>query len=129
MAGTWRRHSWSIYGNLEQKIVQGVEVALAGRHEDYSDFGQTDTGKASLRVEPVRGALRGTASTGFRAPTLQQEHYSSASTINVGGQLLPVSALPVDSPAGIALGASRSSRSARSITRWALCSTPCRAST
>jgi iron complex outermembrane receptor protein len=105
-AGLWRRHAWSAYINAEQTLVRGIEVALAGRHEDYSDFGTTNTGKASLRVEPVRGlALRGTASTGFRAPTLQQEHYSSASTINVGGQLLPVSALPVDSPAGIALGA------------------------
>jgi len=105
-AGLWKRHAWSVYANAEQKIVQGVEVALAARHEDYSDFGKTDTGKASLRIEPVRGiALRGTASTGFRAPTLQQEHYSSASTINVSGVLLPVSALPVDSAAGIALGA------------------------
>jgi len=105
-AGLWRRHSWSAYVNAEQKIVQGVEVSLAGRHEDYSDFGKTDTGKASLRLEPVHGlAFRGTASTGFRAPTMQQQHYSSASTINVGGVLLPVSALPVDSVAGIALGA------------------------
>ena len=105
-AGLWKRNAWSLYLNAEQKIVQGVDIALAGRHEDYSDFGTTDTGKASLRLEPVRGfALRSTASTGFRAPTLQQEHYSSASTINVGGVLLPVSALPVDSVAGIALGA------------------------
>lgn len=105
-AGTFKRHSWSAYINLEQTLVEGVEVALAGRHEDYSDFGTTDTGKASIRIEPVRGfAVRGTASTGFRAPTLQQQHYSSASTINVGGVLLPVQALPVDSPAAIALGA------------------------
>ncbi|MDI1295353.1 MAG: TonB-dependent receptor, partial [bacterium] len=105
-AGAWHRHNMSLYINLEQAIVDGVEVALAGRHEDYSDFGATDTGKASIRIEPVRGfALRGTASTGFRAPTLQQRHYASASTINVGGVLLPVSALPVDSAAAIALGA------------------------
>ncbi len=105
-AGKWKRTAWSAYVNVEQKLLPGVEVALAGRHEDYSDFGKTDTGKASARFEPVKGfALRGTASTGFRAPTLQQQHYSSASTINVGGVLLPVSALPVDSAAGIALGA------------------------
>jgi len=105
-AGKWSRDNWSAYLNLEQKVVDGVEVALAGRHEDYSDFGTTDTGKASIRIEPVKGfAIRGTASTGFRAPTLQQQHYSSASTINVGGVLLPVSALPVDSTAAIALGA------------------------
>lgn len=106
MAGNWKRKAWSAYVNLEQTLLPGVDVALAGRHEDYSDFGKTDTGKFSARVEPVKGfALRGTASTGFRAPTLQQQHYSSASTINVSGVLLPVSALPVDSPAGIALGA------------------------
>jgi iron complex outermembrane receptor protein len=105
-AGTFSRHSWSAYLNLEQKLIDGVEVALAGRHEDYSDFGTTNTGKASIRIEPVTGvALRGTASTGFRAPTLQQQHYASASTINVGGVLLPVQALPVDSPAAVALGA------------------------
>lgn len=105
-AGEWKRHAWSAYVNAEQELASGVEVALAARHEDYSDFGTTDIGKASLRIEPMRGlAFRGTASTGFRAPTLQQQHYSSASTINVGGVLLPVSALPVDSPAGIALGA------------------------
>lgn len=105
-AGSWSRHSWSVYGDLEGTIIKGVDVGLAGRHEHYSDFGDTSTGKASLRVELVRGfALRGTASTGFRAPTLQQEHYSSASTINVNGVLLPVQALPVDTPAAIALGA------------------------
>lgn len=105
-AGKWNRDNVSAYLNLEQKIAQGLEIALAARHEGYSDFGTTDTGKASIRIEPVGGfALRGTASTGFRAPTLQQQYYSSASTINVGGVLLPVSALPVASTAAIALGA------------------------
>lgn len=109
-SGTWRRHNWSAYVNLEGSLAEGVEFGLAGRHEDYSDFGTTDTGKASLRIEPVRGiAIRGTASTGFRAPTLQQQHYASASTIGVvidGVNVLrPVQALPVDSPAARALGA------------------------
>jgi iron complex outermembrane receptor protein len=109
-SGTWDRNNWSAYLNLEQKIVEGFEIGLAGRHEDYSDFGTTDTGKASVRIEPVTGfAVRGTASTGFRAPTLQQQHYASSSTIGVTvdgvNVLLPVQALPVDSPAAIALGA------------------------
>lgn len=105
-AGRWNRDNISLYLALEQQIAEGLEVGLAGRHESYSDFGTTNTGKASIRLEPIRGfAVRGTVSTGFRAPTLQQQHYSSASTINVGGVLLPVSALPVDSPAAIALGA------------------------
>lgn len=109
-SGTWSRDNWSAYINLEQKIVEGFEIGLAGRYEDYSDFGTTTTGKASARIEPFRGfAIRGTASTGFRAPTLQQQHYASASTIGVvidGVNVLrPVQALPVDSPAARALGA------------------------
>jgi iron complex outermembrane receptor protein len=109
-SGSWGRDNWSLYANIEGAIAEGVEFGLAGRHEDYSDFGTTDTGKVSLRIEPVRGiALRGTASTGFRAPTLQQQHYASSSTIGVviNGEnvLRPVQALPVDSPAARALGA------------------------
>ncbi|VWX54601.1 TonB-dependent siderophore receptor [Novosphingobium sp. 9U] len=110
-AGSWKRSNWSAYINLEQKIVTGVEVALAGRHEDYSDFGTTDTGKASLRIEPISGlAFRGTVSTGFRAPTLQQQHYASSSTIGVllpgatATILAPVRTLPVDDPAAVAWG-------------------------
>ncbi|KKW90019.1 TonB-dependent receptor plug domain-containing protein [Sphingobium chungbukense] len=109
-SGKWSRNNWSAYINLEQKIIEGFEIGLAGRHEDYSDFGTTDTGKVSARIEPVKGfALRGTASTGFRAPTLQQQHYASSSTIGVPvngvNVLLPVQALPVGSPAAVALGA------------------------
>ena len=53
----------------------------------------------------------GRSANGFRAPTLAQEHYASSSTIGVQLTpdetlvLYPVSALPVNSPAAIALGA------------------------
>tara|TARA_B100000378_G_scaffold95302_1_gene75264 strand:- start:858 stop:3638 length:2781 start_codon:yes stop_codon:yes gene_type:complete len=111
-AGRYRRHNWSAYLNLEQKVAQGVEVALAARHEDYSDFGTTNTWKISTRIEPLRGiALRGTVSTGFRAPTLQQRYYASSSTIGVlfpgetTTRLAPVRALQVDDPVAIAWGA------------------------
>lgn len=117
-AGRWSRHGWSAYASAEQAIGDRLELALAGRHEDYSDFGVADSGKASARLALAPGlALRGTISTGFRAPTLQQQHYASASTINVGGALLPVSALPARSAAAQALGATplRPERS----THWA----------
>ncbi|MEJ7927342.1 TonB-dependent receptor [Sphingobium sp. AN641] len=109
-AGKWDRSNWSAYLNIEGKIIDGLEFGLAGRHEDYTDFGTTDTGKASIRIEPMDGfAFRGTASTGFRAPTLQQQHYASSSTIGVVQNgvtvLLPVQALPVAGPAARALGA------------------------
>jgi len=112
-AGDYSRHNSSVYLNFEQKLTPSFEMGLAGRRESYSDFGDTTTGKLSMRFEPFAGyALRGTFSTGFRAPSLAQEHYASSSTIGVrlngatATVLYPVRTLPVDSPAAIALGAS-----------------------
>ena len=110
-AGNFKRNNKSLYINIEQALTDTFEISLAGRYEDYSDFGTAETGKASLRWEPVDGyALRATASTGFRAPSLQQQHYGSASTINVAlpgqpAQLGPSQILPTNNPAAIALGA------------------------
>ena len=110
-AGTFERNNKSLYLNIEQPITDTFEISLAGRYEDYSDFGTAETGKVSLRWEPIPGyALRATASTGFRAPSLQQQHYGSASTINVAlpgqpAQLGPSQILPTNNPAAIALGA------------------------
>jgi iron complex outermembrane receptor protein len=110
-AGVFKRNNKSVYLNIEQALTDSFEISLAGRYEDYSDFGTAETGKASLRWEPIEGyAIRATASTGFRAPSLQQQHYGSASTINVAlpgrpAQLGPSQILPTNNPAAIALGA------------------------
>jgi iron complex outermembrane receptor protein len=111
-AGSFKRNNTSAYANIEQKLTDQWEVALAGRFEHYSDFGNAKTFKLSSRYAILPGlAVRGTASTGFRAPSLQQQHYASSSTIGVivppatTTQLYPVQLLPPDNPAAIALGA------------------------
>jgi iron complex outermembrane receptor protein len=111
-AGVFKRDNYSAYLNLEQKLVESLEISAAGRFEHYSDFGSTETYKASARWEPISGyAIRGTISTGFRAPSLQQEHYGSSSTIGVllpgatATVLYPVQLLPPTSAPAIALGA------------------------
>ncbi len=48
-AGSFSRHNTSVYMNFEQKLTQTFEMGLAGRHERYSDFGNTTTGKLSMR--------------------------------------------------------------------------------
>src|SRR5207244_10011068 len=55
----------------------------------YSDFGSTLTGKVSGRYNVNdHYSLRGTLSTGFRAPGVQQEFYNSRSTnLNAAGVL------------------------------------------
>ena len=111
-AGVFSRSNWSAYINFEQSIGDKIDLSLAGRHEDYSDFGTADTAKLSGRFAPIEQfAVRATASTGFRAPSLPQQHYASSSTIGVllpGATttvLYPVQLLPPDSAAAMALGA------------------------
>ncbi|RYZ74044.1 MAG: TonB-dependent receptor [Lysobacteraceae bacterium] len=114
-AGYFDRHSYSGYIDLEADLSDKFSVGLAGRYESYSDFGDTSTGKLSLRYafSPAI-ALRATASTGFRAPSLQQQYFQSIATnfINVTQPGGTVAAVPfeigtfrTDNPAAIALGA------------------------
>ncbi|MES2175401.1 TonB-dependent receptor [Sphingobium sp. AR-3-1] len=100
-AGEFQRSSKAGYLNFIVKPTDAWSVDLAGRYEDYTDFGDTLIGKVTTRYDFSDAfAIRGTASTGFRAPTLQEQKYS---TINVG----PTSAiaqLPAGSPAAALLG-------------------------
>jgi iron complex outermembrane receptor protein len=50
-------------------------------------------------------ALRGTVSTGFRAPSLQQQYFSATSTNFIGGVPFDIVTARVTDPAAIALGA------------------------
>jgi len=51
------------------------------RYENYSDFGETVTGKLSARLDMTPSfAIRSTVSTGFRAPSVQQLFYGQRST-------------------------------------------------
>ena len=101
------RNNKSGYVEADVDISKRFSVQVAGRYEDYSDFGSDVNGKVSARLEPVEGiAVRGSASTGFRAPSLQQQFYAAQATNNVNGILLDTVTLPVDNPAAQALGAS-----------------------
>ena len=75
------------------------------RHEHYGDFGGTTSLMASGRYAftPVV-AVRATASTGFRAPSLQQEYYSSTAINFISGVPYTIRTFPVTDPAAKALG-------------------------
>jgi iron complex outermembrane receptor protein len=83
------RHNRAIYLDAEHKFSLPLTLAAAVRHERYSDFGGTTTGKLALRYDPSRElGLRASVSTGFRAPSVQQKFYSSVSTnLNAAGVL------------------------------------------
>jgi iron complex outermembrane receptor protein len=104
------RDSVAGYVDVEGDLTRWLRVGAAGRTERYSDFGGTIDGKLTARVQPVpRVALRGSVSTGFRAPSLGQSFFSSTATnfVNLGQGLVPVESLtlPVNSPAAQVLGA------------------------
>jgi iron complex outermembrane receptor protein len=79
------RFSEAVYAGVESQPTASTNLDLGARFEHYSDFGNTLTGKLAGRVALVKTddnelALRGSASTGFRAPGLQQIWYSTIAT-------------------------------------------------
>ncbi len=109
-AGSFSRTSQSAYLNLETGFTKTLSGSLALRGEHYSDFGDATSVKGSARwaISPAL-ALRGTASTGFRAPSLAQEHYTITTTsfIVIDGVNTPLETgtFAVGSAAAKALGA------------------------
>jgi iron complex outermembrane receptor protein len=75
------RHDVAEYIDLETNLTDKFAVAAAVRHEHYNDFGNTTSGSLSARYDFTDSfALRGSASTGFRAPALAQQYFSQISS-------------------------------------------------
>ena len=56
---------------LDVPISKSLDLDVSDREDRYSDFGRTNNGKLAVRFQPYSFlTFRGTASTGFRAPTL-----------------------------------------------------------
>lgn len=109
-SGEFDRHNFSLYAGLEGDLTEKLSAGIAARHESYSDFGDTTTGKITARYAFTdKVALRGTDSTGFHAPSLQQQFFQSTATnfiVTPQGNLpLDIVTLRVTDPAGITLGA------------------------
>ncbi|CAN7632421.1 TonB-dependent receptor [Phenylobacterium sp. LjRoot225] len=100
-AGGHSRKNYSAYIDLATNPIANLKVDVAGRYEHYSDFGSTTVGKLTTRYDfNPAFALRGTASTGFRAPTLAESFYSAT---NVGPTTAFVQ-MPPNSDAAALLG-------------------------
>jgi iron complex outermembrane receptor protein len=64
-------HVNEVYSEFSFPILKSLGASAAVRYSDYSNFGSTTTYKGGLRWQPIDDlALRGTYSTGFRAPNL-----------------------------------------------------------
>ena len=105
-ASDHHRNNIGVYADLEGQLTPQFLANLAGRFENYSDFGRRLSGKLALRFQPTqRFVLRGTASTGFRAPGLSQSFFSHTTTNVIGGQFIQVGNFPVDNRASRIFGA------------------------
>ena len=100
------RNSKSLYVDLDNQVTDKFDVDLAVRYEDYSDFGSTTTGKVAARYDLTDSfAFRGAYSSGFRAPALQQQYFTTTSINIIGGAAVDVGTFPATSATAAALGA------------------------
>ena len=82
-AGVWSRSNWAAYVDLERVSQEDGRWSFgaAVRFEDFEDFGTTTNGKLAGRYRFGEGfQLRGSVSTGFRAPTPGQSNAFNVST-------------------------------------------------
>ncbi|MDF0489850.1 TonB-dependent receptor [Sphingomonas sp. H39-1-10] len=100
-AGKYKRDNFSQYLDVSVKPIDAWLIDGAVRHEHYSDFGDTTVFKLTTRYDfSAAFALRGTVSTGFRAPTLAEGGYSG---LNVGPSSIS-GVLPPSSAGAASLG-------------------------
>ncbi len=105
-AGNYDRDSFAVYAGLEADLTDRFSAGIAGRYEDYSDFGNQTSGKLSARYAFTDAvALRGTVASGFRAPSLAQQNYQAVTTNINNSVVTETGTFPVTGAAAQALGA------------------------
>ena len=105
IAGTFNRGSYAGYLDLEAEVIKNLTIGLAGRYEDHEKVGDTLNGKASARWQFLEAiALRGSVSSGFRAPTVGQANVRNVTTAFDGGELADRATLPPDHPISVLKG-------------------------
>ena len=79
------RHNVGAYADFEAEFGPRFTLGVAGRYENYSDFGSNFSYKFTGKVKLVDDiSLRGAYATGFRAPSLHQQYFNNESTQFVG---------------------------------------------
>ncbi len=100
-AGAFSRRNYAIYGDVSNQVSEDLLVQGALRYENYSSGLDTTNYKLAFNYQLTDDvALRGSHSTGFRAPTQGQANVVNTQTTLVDGQLTQAQTLP-----GFKLGA------------------------
>ena len=103
------RTVYAAFAELNVPLMAGLDVTAALRYDKYSDFGSTTNPKFGFRYQPSNALLvRGSYSTGFRAPSLYEINAAQTYTNT------PQQDDPVNCPGGTPLpGKSRSTNCAQ----------------
>ena len=100
-AGAFSRRNYAVYGDVSNQVSDDLLVQGALRYENYSSGLDTTNYKLAFNYQLTDDlALRGSHSTGFRAPTQGQANVVNTQTTLVDGQLTQAQTLP-----GFKLGA------------------------
>ncbi len=105
-----RRSNSALYFEAETRPIHRLLLQSAVRAERYSDFGSTSDGKLAAHMQVLpQLAVRASTSSGFRAPALTQQFFSSTRTvlqlINGTSTVLTVRTFPVNTPEAQLMGA------------------------
>ena len=94
-SGSFNRYNFGGYFDLAMDITKDFLVNATVRTENYSDFGNAFVWKVSSRYKLAddKIVLRGSVSTGFRAPTLHQIYTQKAQYSFIPGQGIQVGGL------------------------------------
>jgi iron complex outermembrane receptor protein len=100
------RTAIGVFADAEANITDAFLASVAIRGEHYNDFGSSLAGKLSGRYDFGKNfALRGSVQNGFRAPSLQQQYFTSTSTNFINGVPFEITTFKPTDPVARALGA------------------------
>lgn len=99
------RSNLGLYADAELNVTNDWLLDGAIRYEHYSDFGSVATFKLATRYKLAQNFnIRGSISTGYRAPSLQQIYFSNTLTSFSSGQLVQSRIASNDDPITRAAG-------------------------
>jgi iron complex outermembrane receptor protein len=106
VTGSSDRDSYAFYIDAEADVTERLFIALAARYENFSDFGEASDFKVAGRFEINDFlAIRGSAGTGFRAPTVGQQFTTNVSTVFINALPVNTGLFPASNPVSRFLGA------------------------
>ncbi|MFK3739257.1 TonB-dependent receptor plug domain-containing protein [Massilia sp. TN1-12] len=100
------RTAIGVFADIEANVTDAFLASAAVRGEHYNDYGSSLAGKLSGRYDFGKNfALRGSVQNGFRAPSLQQQYFTSTSTNFINGIPYEITTFKPNDPVAVALGA------------------------